>query len=101
MSPDFARVLLQIYCRAFGQSSLKEQGWSVTQRPLQGQNEGFTPITTILLVTNGNLFFGVSHPAINSLSVFLPRSTSVKIGCLMQPLPFKREKRTSAPTLSI
>lgn len=43
MSPDFARVLMQINRRAVGQSSKKEQGGSVTHWAQAGQNEGFTP----------------------------------------------------------
>jgi hypothetical protein len=44
VSPDFARVLMQIIRMAIGQSSKEEQGESVTHTPLKRQNVPFTPI---------------------------------------------------------
>jgi hypothetical protein len=44
VSPDFARVLMQINRRAIGQSSKEEQGESVTHTPLHRQNGACTLI---------------------------------------------------------
>jgi hypothetical protein len=77
VSPDFARVLMQIIRRAVGQSSKKEQGQSVTHPTQEGQNEGFTPIwkevavkTRRDLLTRASLFV----PTYTYLRLFNERS---------------------------